>query len=361
MPDFDYMQVRNAAVNLTPQGLEVGGRILNAFVPLDCGELGQVSVEQLAQAARYYQEFSEGSCRPQLAALVFDITGDFRALDFYFPITNGLHGNPQARQDFYEAIKYIANHPNLDLVIMGRNRANLNEQAPPAIRHLVAGHIAEVFYYRKDLVDRLLTTPRHFRVYTSRVSFEQDGGIAGGDYRFDHEAIQLELSRLFEGFYGKTPGVAPFLHEFGHMLDHFDAGTGRMGNCEGTLPGMNPADGPLFNPQSRQLFSAGKRLEQERYQRYQDGQAGPNDPVPVGHPYVHQTDGEFIAGTLEMFFRNPNYFAAQNPTLYQAFATLLGQDPRRDWKEDFGFYVTENRKAYLGGQRPSPQHITIPQ
>ena len=81
---------------------------------------------------------------------------------------------------------------------------------------------------------------------------------------------------------------------------------------------------------------------------------------PIGHPYVFQNNGEFIAGYLEMFFRNPHYFAAQNTELFQAFAQCLGQDPRNYWQEDFPYYVKQNRTYYLSGQRPPAPGIGIP-
>jgi hypothetical protein len=360
MAIINYNQIRNTPLKLGGQGIDIAGNLINQLDELDCGEIGIVKVKDLAQAAQYYLDFTEGTCRPQMAALVFDVTGDYRALDFYFPITSSLKSDPNLRQNFYDGIKYIANDPGLDFRVFGRNRANVTSSAPPSVRSIVAGHLAEVFFYRRDILQAFLSQPRHFLVYVNHQAFEQDGGLAGGDYNFDRQAIQLELSRLFEGYFGPTPGVAPFLHELGHMLDHFEAGTGGMGQCEGILPGMAPRDGQVFTPQARQLFIEGKSLEQQRYQVYQDGRAHPGDPVPVGHPYVFQTDGEFIAGFLEMFFRNPNYLAAQNPPLFQAFATLFRQDPRHYWPEDFPFYVKENQKAFLGGQRPSPQHITIP-
>ncbi len=357
---MNFTSLRNVPFSLNGERLEFGGQAVEPHENVDGSEAGPVSGGQILAAARRYQELTGGAVRPQLAALVFDVTNDFRTLDFFFPITNGLKGDEAARLDFYNALRYIGNHPNLDLHLYGERRRDLTSIMPLSVRFMVAGHLAEVFFYRRDIIERFLAFPRHFQLYTNHQAFVEDDGLAGGDYRFDREAIQLELSRLFEGFSGPMPGVAPFLHELGHMLDHFDAATGRMGQVEGTLPGMSSQDGPLFTPPARQLFIAGKRLEQQRYQAYQDGRAGPNDPVPVGHPYVFQTDGEFIAGFFEMFFRNPNYFATQNSTLYGAFAELLHQDPRRDWPVDFPGYVSSNREAYLGGQRPAPQNISIP-
>jgi hypothetical protein len=145
------------------------------------------------------------------------------------------------------------------------------------------------------------------------------------------------------------------------MLDHFDAGAGKMGRATGLLPGLSPQDGPLYRPAARKLFISGKRLELERYLGLRRETAQPGNPVPVGHPYVFQNDGEFIAGYLEMFFRNPHYFAAQNYDLHQAFVELFGYDPREAWDEDFTFYVDQNRKFYLSGQQPAPPNLTIPE
>jgi hypothetical protein len=107
------------------------------------------------------------------------------------------------------------------------------------------------------------------------------------------------------------------------------------------------------------LFLKGKRLELERYNRLVEGEP-PADPLPIGHPYVFQSDTEFIAGYFEMFFRNPHYFAAQNPDLFQAFALTFGQDTRTAWAQDFPFYIEQNRGFYLSGKRPAKAGLTLP-
>ena len=93
----------------------------------------------------------------------------------------------------------------------------------------------------------------------------------------------------------------------------------------------------------------------------QEGEGQGADAVaPVGHPYVFQSDGEFAAGFLELFLRTPHFFAAQNPTLFEGFVALFGQDPRRARPADFAFYVLENGKAYAPGHVPlSAPGITI--
>ena len=133
-----------------------------------------------------------------------------------------------------------------------------------------------------------------------------------------------------------------------------------MGRSEGLLPGLSPRDGSLFNPRARTLFINGKRLELERYLARYQGSSNSSSMLPIGHPYVFQNDGEFIAGYFEMFFRNPNYFASQNSDLYTAFVELFGYDPRNAWKQDFPFYIDQNRTFYLSGQRPWKPQLTIP-
>lgn len=279
-----------------------------------------------------------------------------REMNRYFPITNMLTETEVDK--FHQFIFYIAEHPHLDLQLIAENKIKLTE-IPNAVRYLIAGHLAEVFFYRQNILEKFLSQPRHFQIYTTPESFHQDGGVAGGCYNPSRECIQLVMSRLFEGFNNLTPGVCPFLHELGHMLDFFDASTGFMKRSEGLYPGLNPKDGDLFNPLARELFIKGKRLELDRYLALLRGDF--SSPLPIGHPYVFQNDGEFLAGYLEMFFRNPHYFADQNIDLFNAYVELFGYDTRKAWKEDFMHYVNTNKKFYLSGQKPSKTKLTIPQ
>lgn len=304
--------------------------------------------------ASLYDSLTNGQCRPQVAALNFDATGDFRSLDFYFPIVRILDDV----DSFYLLVQHIAEHPNFDLQLIGADKADLTQQLPASARHLVAGHLAEVFYIRQDILARFLSSPRHFQLYTTLAAYQQDGGIAGGCYSPARESIQLVLSRLFEGFNGVTPGVCPFLHELGHMLDAFDAGSGSMKRGEGLYPGLRTSDGEIFTPRARELFIKGKRLELDRYLARFHGDL--SQPMPIGNPYVFQNDGEFVAGYLEAFFRNPNYIAAQNQDLFNAYVELFGYDTRRAWPEDFLHYVNVNRNFYNSGQTPPKTRLTIP-
>jgi hypothetical protein len=354
-----FQRLRNQSVRIHDHHLEIGNTRFPFDDQLDFeASQGVVSVLSIRRAAEEFSRGTHGYCPIQLGLLAFMATGAYRALDFYFPITQTLAGPEIDR--FHQLTQRIAAHPHFALQLLGERRADLTPQMPQGIRQVVAGQIAEVFFHRGELLERFLSTARHIQLYTNSKAFEQDGGAAGGDYNPQRESIQLVLSRIFEGFFGETAGVCPLLHELGHMLDHFDAATGRMGRSEGFLPGLSPGDGSLFNPRARSLFIRGKRLELDRYLACYRGISKAVSAFPIGHPYVFQNDGEFIAGYFEMFFRNPNNFARQNQDLYSAFVELFGYDPRDAWKQDFPFYINQNREFYLSGQRPWKPGLTIP-
>jgi len=357
--NINFKSTQNKPIRIASSHVEIGSQRVGIDESLNLdAPLGTVSSRSLAQAMDKFVQLTGGHCNPQFAALVFDATAQFRALDWYFPITKILDASEW--DNFYDLVRRIATHPNFDIQLIGENRSSLNHEMPSSVRHLVAGQLAEVFFHKQNILDRFLFTPRHFQLYVTPRAFEQDGGVSGGDYNPSNESMQLVLSRLFEGFNGETAGVCPFLHELGHMLDHFDVSSGRMGLVEGLLPGASPRDGEAFNPAARKKFIAGKSLELKRYLALYDGKFKEGDTLPIGHPYVFQNDGEFIAGYLEMFFRNPNYFAENNPDLYSAFVELLGYDTRGAWKQDFPHYVNQNRTFYLSGKKPGKPGLTIP-
>lgn len=340
--------------------VEIGGHSFLRIDNLDCGDgLGTVSVEHIAQVVEHYTHLTHGEYNPQLAALIYAVTNNPQALALYFPIMSIL--DEGETDNFYQSVRGLAQRPELDLQLIGENRTNVTDQMQSDVSGLVAGHLAEIFFYRRDILECFLSQPRHIRLYTTRQAFTDDGGQAGGDYDPGTESLQLVLSRLVEGFYGPTPGVAPFLHEFGHMLDAFDAGTGRMERGEGLLPGLGSSDGPIYTPKARELFIRGKRIELERYLARYSSRVQTKVPLPIGHPYVFQNDGEFAAGYFEMFFRNPHYFAGQNTDLFQSYVELFRYDTRGAWKQDFEFYINENRKFYLSGEQPWKPGLTIPE
>lgn len=356
-PNFNTY--RNQSVTVNDEQVKIGERSFLRTDRLDCGEkLGPVPIEPIAQMVEHYSYLTRGEYHPQLAALIYAVTNNPQVLDLYFPIISIL--DEQEISNFYLFIQDLTGRPELHLQIIGENRIDVTDQMQSDVSAIVAGHLAEIFFYRRDILESFLSQPRHIRLYTTQRAFRDDRGQAGGDYDPGTESLQLVLSRLVEGFYGPTPGVAPFLHEFGHMLDAFDAHTGRMGHGNGLLPGLSPNDGPIYTPKAQELFIRGKRLELERYLARYKGKAQTKDILPIGHPYVFQNDGEFTAGYFEMFFRNPHYFAGQNPDLFQSYVELFRYDPRHAWKQDFQFYINENRNFYLSGERPWKPGLTIP-
>ena len=122
---------------------------------------------------------------------------------------------------------------------------------------------------------------------------------------------------------------------------------------------LPPDDGDIFTPQARDSFIKGKRLELTRYRARRTGDL--SQPMPIGHPYVFQNDGEFAAGYLEMFFRNPHYFAGLNMDLFNAYVELFGCDTRKAWKQDFPHYIHANKSTYASGETPREPGLTIPE
>lgn len=366
--------------------IKFGTQQIDASETLNFGApIGTVDVRTLLTLAHYFQ--ASESEHYQLALLVFTATRRAYALNTYFPLTNRLDAVEQ--KQFYRLAGHIMRQPTFMMRFTFRGRratprqlqyggyfsylsphlgTNIQEaskeetmevEAFPETAFFVACHFAEIFFYRQDILGKLLSTPLRLWLYFTQKDFIQDGGAAGGNFSLEKGGIQLVLSRLFEGFKDKTPGVAPFLHEFGHLLDHFDAKEGRLTGSHGTLPGMRPDEDKIYVPKARELFLKGKALEMERYAYLQEHDYSDDVSLPIGHPYVFQNNTEFIAGYFEMFFRNPHYFAQQNPDLYESFVLTFGQDPRKVWAADFPFYIEQNQGFYKGEKRPPKHGLTI--
>lgn len=339
-------------------GVKLGTMVLAEETPITDPVLGTMTGRTLLAMLETYPTHITPA--PQLAALVYAATGESAAMRPYFPLLGTLDEAQSARFE----TQTIAATKRLDLALFeedghGGVRAGA---VPRDAAYLVAGHIVEVFFFRPDILEHLLAAQARIWLYTNAQAYRAHGGISGGCYNPSIGGIQLVVSRLYEGFGSSTPGPAPLLHELGHLLDHFDAVHDQQGPATGLYPGLRHADGLLFTPQARTHFARGKALELERYTRRRAGVAGANEPLPIGHPYVFQNDGEFLAGYLEMFFRNPHAFAAQNAELYAGYCSLFRQDPRDALAEDFPYYVEDNRRFYLeSGEQPWPTKVTLPQ
>jgi hypothetical protein len=339
--------------------IKLGSFAFSVDENLDFGKLGTVGVGEIMKALEHRLWLTKGTLQTPLAALIFSITRVAKAMNGCFPIV--LRLSKAERFDFHQSVVGIINHPYFDIRLFGEKRTDHTAEMPPDAAYIIAGHLVEIFFFRRDILEQFLSTPRHFYLYTNRETFAHDGGVAGGNFNPSRDAIQLVISRLYEGFFTPTPGAAPFIHELGHMLDHFEAKKRGKTRTEGLLPGLHPDNEAIFTPDAREHFRRGKQLELDRYLNWKKKPPLETDlaTMPIGHPYVFQNDGEFIAGYLEMFFRNPNYFAAQNEKLYNGFALLFKQDPCIYWDLDYPYYVGENRKFYLSGQRSSAPNLTI--
>lgn len=402
--DVYYKPLRLSKVSLLKQaasvikggglydGLTIGDTPINVDEALDIDGREQVDIHEVFDNLVRLEALTLSSCRPQLAFHIFCVTHRPRYMESYFPMVKRL--DKEQRHKFHETVKSVMMHEGFDLKLLRKyddrppevmhtrdlefkrlddlyngssERFADHIRSCPALGYLVAGHIVEVFFYRPDILDRLLRTGVHIHLYTDAAAYKADGGVAGGCYDTQQGCIKLVVSRLFEGFNQPAPGVAPFLHEFGHLLDFFDAAHLKQSTKSfGWMPGMRQSDdrfppegADIFTPEARSAFVKGKRIEMQRYDKLAAGEQVDEAAFPLGHPYVFQNNGEFLAGYLEMFFRNPHAFAAQNPDLYAAFSVLLKQDPCQYWEADFPFYVEQNRTFYRSGQRPAPHGLSL--
>src|SRR5689334_12838198 len=200
---LSFLQLRNQPVRIHRHHMQIGNTSFQSDEKLALEGLpGALSVQALLQAAEGFARLAHDHLPLQFGVLAFAATGNSRALDFYFPITQMLT-EPEI-DNFYQLTDSLAVHPHFDLQLIGEGRANLTSRMPSGIREVVAGQVAEVFYFRREILEQFLATPRHFQLYTSPWAFQQDGGAAGGDYNPQRESIQLVYSRLFEGFFGET-------------------------------------------------------------------------------------------------------------------------------------------------------------
>jgi hypothetical protein len=339
----EFERFKHLPVRVNGESAGLGERDLTLTDTLNFGDLGSVPVAQLADRAVCYHRLTGLGRTPQVAALLFDCTGDPRFLDQYLPLALEPQGTSKA--EFTAVARRIAAHPHLELRLTSEGGVDRTADLPNSARWIIAGYLLEALWERRDLLEHLLSAPREVRLYTSELAIEDSNGLPRGEYHHGRHSIELTLAQLYTGFHGEVPGVAPFLHALGHLLDDCDS-RGRMGGANGVLLGMGRRDGALRSPQVFDLFRHGKRLEMHRYNRFRRGSARLGDPMPVGQPCLFGDDREFVAGYFELFFRAPRYFAAQNPVLYAAFALLLRRDPRRSSSRDCSLYVDQSRATY---------------
>ncbi len=282
--------------------------------------------------------------RMPLAALVFQVSKELTSLGHFFPLIRTL--NDTQRSEFRTRLNALLQSPNIAITYTSQTGVTAT---PLIMRVMVIGQILSCFWGRPEIIDALQGTKPHIALYSDRLAYERAGGVGGGCYLpLDHR-IMLEANRLFEGFYTPIPNVSPFLHEFGHMLDGTHMRLNHLPHCHGRMPMMRNVD--------ISLWQKAKNNEFQCYLAWYHQRPPSNGHMPLGHPYVFQNDGEFLAGHWEMFWRNPHAMNQQSPHLFEAFKSYVNQDPRVSLAHDYMGYVEGNRAFYQSGQQPWPTQI----
>lgn len=308
------------------------------------GSHWQLSVQAIQQyLATNRQAYGEPFAVP-VAAVVFDITHELEALGHFLPLIHIL--DSQQRTAFLVRLNALLRDPRLR---MRGHRGHDVVALPLSARALIAGQILMCFFYRPDVITMLLSTSPTFDVFARSADYARSGGVGGGCYAVRPHQIMLHLPRLYEGFFQQPPGVCPLLHEFGHMLDGTSMRLLQYAECRGELPGMSSSQ--------LHLFATAKAAEHACYLAHYHGRAPADGSHPLGHPYVFQTDGEFLAGYWEMFWRNPHSMADTCPALFAAWCDYTQCDPRAALAHDYMGYVDGNRAFYRSGERPWPSQI----
>ena len=278
-----------------------------------------------------------------MALLLYVQSKELQTLQYFFPIITQLRG--QRRQRWLHWYAQLLIHTPVDIAFIRNDR----HPAPLALRCMVVGQLVSCFVDRPDVLAAFVTTAPSFWLCADERSYQRVGGIGGGCYVDTEHRILLIADRLFEGYRAAIPGVCPLLHELGHMLD----GTNRRLRAEVFCRG----DFPLMTRAHQSAWRRAKRDEVQQYEQYRTNSAIIGR-APLGHPYVFQTDGEFLAGYWEMFWRNPNAFARTAPELYLALTQYVNHDPRA-YTTDYRGYVEGNAAFYARGERAWPSDIRI--
>lgn len=148
---LDIKQYAHLMIQPHQRRVQLGNLWLNMAGQLDFGHpVGQVSVAALTEAAGFYDRLTCGTCIPQLAALLFHVAGQAYAMNHYFPLTSVLKDDEIER--FYQMIQTLLHHSGLDVRLMSERRVDITPQLPVEVAYLVAGQLAEIFFYREDIL-----------------------------------------------------------------------------------------------------------------------------------------------------------------------------------------------------------------
>lgn len=288
--------------------------------------------------------WSQLPIKQPLAALIFQASKEFTCLAHFFPLLRSC--SDETRGSFRQDLNALLQRPELQIVYVTDNGPI---PAPLVLRVLVSAQILCCFWQRKAVIELLMRSKPSVHLFANHALYTRAGGVGGGCYSVESHRIMLEASRMFEGFFTLHPNVSPFLHEFGHMLDGTHMRTHQLPHCQGRMPGMDATH--------IQQWRLAKATEYALYMAWYHHRPPTHGQTPIGHPYVFQNDGEFLAGHWEMFWRNPHSMAAMSPALFSAFVAYTNQDPRTSLAEDYMGYVRDNVRFYHSGAQPWPSEM----
>gem|GEM_PF-1270913 len=339
----DFQLLAHYSVSATPNQLTIGTYVLHLEESI-AGQHWQIPVATLITRWHELVTYYGAGYHVPLAGLIFDTSPELEALGHFFALIPRL--NQSQRHQFRIKLNELLADSRLQIVLFrGRNTI----PATLSMRALIAGQLLLCFWQRPDILAAVVASQPQFHLFVDATSYSAAGGVGGGCYSPSDHRIMLHVARLYEGFFSPVPNVSPLLHELGHLLD----GTAmRMQNssvCRGELPGMTANE--LAD------FGAGKYAEYHCYQAWYHQRPPTDGQMPLGHPYVFQTDGEFLAGYWEMFWRNPHSMARISPQLFMALCRYTRQDPRQFVTTDYTGYLQDNIAFYQSGARPWPSAI----
>src|SRR5262245_2143704 len=167
-------------VTETIRGLKIGVTNLPSQALIEVAEGATVDARTLRDAAHDYSQRVRGTYAPQLAALAFFATGRPAAMRGYFPLLRALE--PAAIADFEARTTAAARQLDLRLFDESQHGAVREVELPRDAAYVVAGQIAEVFYFRQDILERLLAARTRIWLYTTWAAYQAHGGAGGGCY-----------------------------------------------------------------------------------------------------------------------------------------------------------------------------------
>lgn len=290
----------------------------------------------------YQRLAAAGISRPPLGVLLAEHTPALQILHHFVPLLAQLTGAP--RQQFLALLNQVGNDKRLRVHLHHAD----TERAPAQwLRLSVTLQLMSCFWARPDILAEILHHQPTFDFFATHAAYQRAGGVGGGCYVPERHAIMLVTDRLCEGYRTPTPSVSPLLHELGHLLDGTCMRQRGWSHPRGELPSMTAAQ--------RHAWYRAKRQEVTTYQYWQAHPEATH--VPFGHPYVFQTDGEFLAGYWELFWRSPQLLHHHVPELYAVLQDYVQFEAQRNQPVDYTGYHEANQQCYRNGERHWPCHM----